>query len=77
MLQPLVPSAIGDQRRPLPKRDELPWPPLDRLVKGSMRDGVISDKRDQFLDVAIPVVPKLDAVGQIESWAFALMQGDP
>src|SRR3954451_4849931 len=60
------PSAIGQQSRFLPQRDDAAWPAFHRVLKRRPRDAIVACKGDQLLDAAVLIVPLLDTVRQIK-----------
>ena len=61
----VLPATVREQPRPLPQRDDPAGPVLRRFCERCPRHPVIAGKRDQLLDVSVPVVPLLDQIGQV------------
>ena len=61
----MLAATVREQPRPLPQRDDPAGPVLRRFCECCPRHPVIAGKRDQLLDVAVPVVPLLDQIGQV------------
>ena len=61
----VLPATVREQPRPLPQGDDPAGPVLRCFCERCPRHPVIAGKRDQLLDVAVPVVPLLDQIGQV------------